>query len=264
MTRKLAALKLKKSPLVFVLAQVRFTPIPAIEEKIGKFQESFLQNGYLRFEEKIQQNISIITPEFQSNSSKFWIFGNRENTRAIVLSKDFLVLQTTAYDRFEPFVEEMQAVLKQLAVLSPPGLVVRIGLRYVDAFKLGDGEKLDEYLQAGLAGYKNIELQAIEYFHQSLVHGKTTDGEFILRVNQNKSGLSLPGDLAQHPLKPSHTFKMGDAVTILDFDHFNLIERDFDISEIISTFWKMHQHIDAMFKDSIKPYALEQWGAENV
>ncbi len=264
MTRKLAALKLKRSPLVFVLAQLRFSQVPSIEEKIGKFQESFLQKGYLRFEEKIQQNISLIPPEFQSTSSRFWIFGNRENTRAIVLSKDFLVLQTTDYDRFEPFIEEMKDILEQLGTLSPPGLVVRIGLRYVDAFKLDEGEKLDDYLQAGLAGYKINKFDPNEILHQSLVHGKTADGEFILRVNQNKAGLSLPGDLAQHPLKPSHTFQMGDSVAIMDFDHFNLSERDFEIGAIISSFWKMHQHVDAMFQDAINPYALKKWGAEPV
>ena len=52
MSRKLPALKLKKSPLVFVLAQVRFSQVPSIEEKIVKLQESFLQKGYLRFEKK--------------------------------------------------------------------------------------------------------------------------------------------------------------------------------------------------------------------
>ena len=158
----------------------------------------------------------------------------------------------------------MKEVLERLGAISPPGLVVRIGLRYVDAFKLGEGEKLEDYLQAGLAGYKPDKFDASEFFHQSLVHGKTSDGDFILRVNQNKDGLSLPGDLAQHPLKPSHTFRSGDRVSILDFDHFNLSERDFEIGAIISSFWAMHEHIDAMFRDAIKPHALKQWGAESV
>jgi uncharacterized protein (TIGR04255 family) len=127
---------------------------------------------------------------------------------------------------------------------------------------LDKGESLGDYLQPGLAGFKLERLRAKQQIHGFEVRGETEDGQYIFRVSQNTKGRSLPLDLAQHSLKPIHSFTSGNLITILDFDHFSLRERSFESAVLIEDFWKMHHHLDCAFKDAVTEKAMSKWGAE--
>jgi uncharacterized protein (TIGR04255 family) len=261
MRRQLPALKLRKSPLVFVLAQVKFSPVLSLPDHVQVIQEVLRKGGYPRFEQKLIQDV-VLGPEIKMVPSYNWVFSNRENTQSVVLSNTFMVLQTSAYDRFDPFIQELEKIMVRLNTVLQPDLVERIGLRYIDAFQLDAGETLGDYLQPGLAGFKTEKLRAIKQMHGFEVRGDTEDGQYIFRLSQNTKGQSLPMDLAQHALQAQLQFEVGSLITILDFDHFSLKERDFDSPVLAENFWQMHHHLDCAFKDAITSKALKKWDAE--
>ena len=102
--RKEPALKLKKSPLVFVLSQVRFSPILKMENYVPDIQEDLRKQGFPRYKKEDIQQVSFGGPDIRAERDNRWVFSSRDQTEAIVLAPTFVVYETTNYDVFETFV----------------------------------------------------------------------------------------------------------------------------------------------------------------
>ena len=157
-----------------------------------------------------------------------WEYRNREGeeTWSILVTEDSVILQTTAYTRFERFAERLQSAVNTVLTESEHdgfGVVHRIGLRYIDVVRPGAGKDFRFYLRPGLHGVADEVFQPgrhllhVESRGQTVVGGHP--GTMIVRIVQNDQGHSLPPDLMAAAPKHSPRAGPGELLTLIDMDH---------------------------------------------
>ena len=268
MERLKPALKLKKSPLVYIVAQVSFSAVEAIAKYLPDIQDEF-RKRFPRFTTGETRNIRISpnAPPDISFVPRFE-FQNRERTCGIVLQKDSVAVHVSRYSSFEEFCLLVQTALDTVHKVVTLGLIDRIGLRYVDLIRMGDGETLDCYLQPGLLGLDDRKMKIKNPLRMSTFQGFTDAGRLNLRMSQRLDGGTLPPDIDPTTLIHStNDLKLGEIITLLDIDHFHqFIEEqlDFSTDKVLQYLWKLHEHTDLAFRSSITDYGLKVWGAEET
>lgn len=126
---------LPRSPLVLVVAQVRFGRIASIasEEFIGGFQEA-IRDVYPVMRREQHAGV-VIGPEGQLGTAEaghLWRFDERPEGWQVTLAPDFVALGTTRYTRRSDFLDRLTAVLVAAQRELRLRFCERIGIRYVD------------------------------------------------------------------------------------------------------------------------------------
>jgi uncharacterized protein (TIGR04255 family) len=259
MARKEARLHLQNSPLIMVLAQVRFSPVLKMAEFVPQLQEQLRHQGYPRFR-AAQVNELELGAQPRVTQQDRWFFADKDNHEAVVLASDFIVLETSKYDCFEEFSARLKSLLEILGNGVEVGLSERLGLRYVDLILPSLGETLDQYLQPGLRGLRASDLETKNVLNRFEARGQTNLGQLVLKLHQNDTGSFLPPDLLLAELTYDRTVEQGTVVTLLDIDHFSEQSRDYDPEALLKTMWELHEYTEKAFRSSITPLALERWG----
>lgn len=258
---------LSKQPLVLVLCQVRFSPVRKMADYIPGIQETFRRHGFpIERAGKIQQ--LIITPAgVNAVEQERWEYRTKDEQWSVTVLQDSVVLQTTAYERFEGFAETLEVAVKTVLAQTEQdtlGLIQRVGLRYIDLIQPSAGESYRDYLRDGFHGAS--EAPFVTGSHRLYVEsaGRTnvgdTAGTMILRVAQNDQGFDLPPDLIGGAPKFQPRTKAGELVTLVDMDHF--IEGNFDPSAqwVTERAYLMHdQLIETFHEHVVSPKAIEVW-----
>lgn len=130
--------KLRRSPLVQVICQVRFSPILRIgSEQPHAFQEA-IRHKFPNF--AVEQSFSFqmpinvpsqASPSFQMAPSEFRFTTADEHT-SLTLAQNFFALSTDRYTVWEEFAANLELVSNAVRAEYDPSLVLRIGLRYVN------------------------------------------------------------------------------------------------------------------------------------
>ena len=144
---------LSNQPLVLVLGQVRFSPVRQMSDYIPAIQEEFRRYGFpIERAGKVQQ--LILGPAggvpVQVVEEQRWEYRTRDETWSILVMQDCVVLQTTAYGRFEDFADKLRHALGTVLAKTEHdrlGVVQRVGLRYVDVVQPREGEDFRFYLR---------------------------------------------------------------------------------------------------------------------
>lgn len=262
------ALLLRRSPLVHVLAQVRFGPILKLAEYVPDLQERFRRLGYPLYEEA---SIRQLLPGTSEKSLSRWSFVVKEKTDAVLMSPAFFVLETSHYTRFETFLHALHAALGAFREEVGETVVSRIGLRYVDAIRPDEAEDLGSYVRPGLLGFSESQfeeagLPLVDVLRAYESRGRTRSGTLIMRVHQSRDGSYLPPDLRMTPLGPvsfDPPLAAGELVTSLDIDHFEELSMDFEPDTIIDQFWRLHDYTETAFRSAVTDHALERWEVES-
>lgn len=258
-------LRLLRSPLVLVLAQVRFAPVLQMATYVPGIQERLRKAGYPRFSESLIQEFLLgPTPNSapsMSTRSK-WVFADRDTQTAVALTTDFVAFETVAYDTFDQFVEAMGAVLDIVGSEANIELSERIGLRYVDLVRPLPGERLNDYLAPGLAGLESLP-EAVSSQSRLLMQGASQHGQFIFRLTKGTGAASLPPELQPSDLPANLPGDDGE-FAMLDMDHASTGTRGYDVDTITDDLWALHDLVDGLFRSAATPHALLQWGAEPV
>jgi uncharacterized protein (TIGR04255 family) len=258
--RSRPALRLERNPLVIVLAQTRISPILRLSELVPQVQEALRPLGFPRFTEIQQPTLSGIVgggPPTISLTSKY-SFVDRDASSAVVLSSEFVAFEVTQYSSFETFADRWGEVIQVVGDVIRPDLVERIGLRYVDLIQPRSGERIEDWLKAGLQG---LDLDLSEVQSRFELAAKTKAGDFVFRATRPRTGI-IPLDLQPFELevRPSEQPVDGGYV-VLDFDHFSTTTRDYARTELVEAFWQLHDFVDLAFRASVTDAALEAWGA---
>lgn len=270
-TRPLEALVLKRSPLVMALAQIRFSTVLAMESFVPAIQER-LRKSYPGFREANAQELLVRSDDgsIAARRSTRWLFLDRDEREAVVLTPDFLVLQTADYNTFEEFGERLEHVLQVVQSVAEIGFSERVGLRFIDRIVPQRGEQLASYVQAGLAGLSS------ERLHEgSLEVGPTTSacevrtetpmgGHLVIRSFEQPPGkVSLPQGLEEQDirldLEPCERNTL-----LLDIDHFVHERAEFDPDGLMKTAWELHAYADLAFRRSTTDFAMQAWEREVV
>ena len=75
--------------------------------------------------------------------SQRWQFSDQDDNWKIVLSQDFLTLETRNYEHFEDFLDRLSEALEALVEHVQPTVGTRLGLRYINEIRLDDLDNMD-------------------------------------------------------------------------------------------------------------------------
>lgn len=270
MQRKCRYEPLSAQPLVLVLCHVRFSPVPRMEQYVPAMQEVFRRQGFpIVRAGKVHQ--VTFTPgggaPVQVMEQQRWEYRDREETWSILLMQDTVILQTTAYTRFEDFAERLQLAVHTVLAESEHdqfGVVHRVGLRYIDVVRPSRGKDFRHYLRPGLHGVPDEVFQPGQHLLHTESRGRTvvggTPGTMVVRVVQNDEGSSLPPDLADAAPRFSPRAEPEELVTLIDMDHF--VEGNFaaDPDWVLAQTYEMHDHLVETFHDHVVTEdAIKEW-----
>jgi uncharacterized protein (TIGR04255 family) len=259
--RTLPALHLQGSPLIYVVAQVRFSAVVAIEKYVPEIQEQLRHKGFPRFVRGQQHEIAIQpdgAPKF--SAVERFEFQNKEASLGIVLQSNSVVVHTNSYSNYEAFEEHTKTALMAVHRIVNISLSERIGLRYVNLIRLESGERWTDYLHRGLLGLDPDSVGVRKWVSGSQFLGETAVGQLAIRCSQSEQ--PFPPDLLTSSLKYSMALDKGEVVTILDLDHFLEQASDFKVSAAMSTLEQLHEGLDKVFMTAVTSNALTKWGKE--
>lgn len=259
MARSRPPLRLRRNPLIVVLAQVRIAPVLRLADSVPEIQDQLRRNGFPRFSESQTQTVQFVGSPPPSAWQTSYLFTDRNAKRAVIVAPEHISLIVTAYESFEVFANDLQGILVTVGGVLGPELVERVGLRYVDLIQPREGEDVRDWLQPSLRGLDNLELENIRFNFE--LRGSTSLGEFVFRATRPKTGL-IPADLQPFALEvtPAEPVVEGRYV-VLDFDHFTAAPRDFDVPTLMDTTWGLHDFVDLAFRQAVTEDAFRAWGA---
>ena len=121
-----------------------------------------------------------------------WEYRNRDETWSVMVTQDNVIVQTTAYTRFEEFAERLRSAVDTVLAESEHdglGVVHRVGLRYIDAVRPSVGNGFRFYLRPGLHGVPDEVFQPGRHLLHVESRGRTAvggrPGTMVVRVVQN-------------------------------------------------------------------------------
>lgn len=250
-------LKLERSPLQFVLIQVRFSPVTAMREYVPPFQDKLRKSGFPGHnKEKIQQ--VTFGPEPGVETSTRWSFVSRDKREGVVLTEDFVVYETTRYDIFETFTDRFKEVLTELNNVAEISFASQIGLRYIDVVHTLDDHAPDWFIREQFHGLSADGIGE-PVTNQLLSVVKTADGILRLKTLDGRGPDFMPPDLEASRLEFDLKLFEQDPFRILDFDHIWKGEIDFVPDDIITKMWALHGSIKKTFKATVTEDAMKVW-----
>lgn len=269
MKRTLPRQRLHATPLVHVLAQVRFSRVFDMTARIPDIKTK-LAADFPRYQESQIQNIIVVgqaEPSARIETAERWDFLNATKTRGVVIAPDFLLLHTNLYDTFEQFSTMLEMVIGVVGDVAGSPFVERVGLRYVDLIQPNDGESPGHYLKPGLVGYPVDEIPALGVklsLSRTETRVVTKVGQLSIRCFERNDGTFLPPDLVptvlEYPTEPPR----GIILTILDIDHSATTGFPFNRSQIMDLFAELHDGTDIAFRGAVTDHALAVWRQESV
>ena len=265
--RKCRYVPLTKQPLVLVLGQVRFSPVRKMADYIPAIQEEFRRHGFpIERAGKIQQ-LTITPAGVQVAEQERWEYRTKDEQWSVTVLQDSVVLQSTAYERFEGFAERLERAVQTVLRKTEQdqlGLVHRVGLRYIDLVQPREGEDYRLYLRPGLHGVADEVFRGRSHRLHVEAVGRTTvgdiEGTMIIRVVQNDQGFDLPPDLISAAPKHEARARPGELVTLVDLDHFIEGKFDPDAGWVVARSYEMHDHLVETFHEHVvSEKAIEVW-----
>lgn len=249
---------LPASPLIAVVAQVRFPQIASItrEDFIGPFQER-IRNAFpvLRQEREVQLRL---TPNGvqQTGDAPVWRFLDHESSPQwkVSLASSFVALDTPAYLSHSDFLSRLRDVLVALSDTIAPELCDRAGIRYVDRVVLDD-PSTD---LASLVRTEVLGVGALETFGDAELEHNLADVEFRLTDG------TLHGRWGRLPahaqLDPLHGEAISSPCWILDLDMYDVSVGDFVPEELISRLSGYAERIYRFFRWAVRLDLLRKYG----
>lgn len=244
---------------MLVLAQVRFSPVQAMEKYVPEIQDR-LRKSYPRYQERRIQSIHF-GPKPVVTDEPLWLFTNKPESASVTLSKNFVTLSTHPYKGFEHFLNDLEQMLEVVGEIVRLDLVERLGLRYVNLIRLDRGEEFNDYFRPNLLGLSHNDVNATEALNRFEFDGRTPVGRLVIRISESADGTILPADLKDSALKYTDQIKPGhgEKARFLDIDHFSDTSADWDVPKILATYTKLHTNCEMAFKQSVTPVAMDKW-----
>jgi uncharacterized protein (TIGR04255 family) len=136
----------KKNPLANVVCQLRFPPILLLDGSPPREFQDKIRNlfpGYnerIEIQQEIRSTINVKNIEQIANpmstviSNKNYAFISEDNAWQVNLTRNFISLTTSKYNRWEDFFCKFKEPLDSFLKIYSPAFFTRIGLRYINIF----------------------------------------------------------------------------------------------------------------------------------
>lgn len=257
-------LKLERSPLVFVLSQVRFPALLSMEEHIAAIQAGLRKEQFTRFSQESIQEVTFAKGEIKTGLNTRWAFPNRRRTEAVILAPAFLVYETSDYDVFETFVARFSSVLDVVAAATNIDFVEQVGLRYLDLIRPAAGFAASDFLREQVRGFSSDDLGVKVVGHHFMTQAQTESGELYIRSFEKSGPGFMPPDLISTHLefKPDPEQLANETYRVLDIDHIAKGEIEFASAPLEKTLWDLHDVSSAAFRAAVTEEAMDFWKKE--
>lgn len=262
--------RMANAPVYYALTQVKFSPVQAMSKYVAEIQDALRLKGYPLYEQQEGNQLKFEfkgpdeEPQHVFEKVQNWLMINQGRTEGFILGNDFLSFHTANYDTREPFINTLMFGLQQVIDIVKPGLITRLGMRYLDAVLPNPGEDLEQYLVSGLHGAA-IALTPIQSITESVFQTKVepliTEGILVNRVHKMHGRLGFPPDLGPNGVVLAEKFRNKTALwhAIIDTDHY--VEGDMppDVTLIEQQLRSLHASVKSTFDATTTDFARAQW-----
>jgi len=256
--------KLNKSPLTYVLAQVRISPIEYLEKYIPQIQDS-IRKEFPVFNKVETQTVTIaqsLPP--QTSSAWQWHFKDKQSLTGVILNSNAITIHTSEYKGFNEFVKLLENILNKFNKTLDISLSTRIGLRYINVIN----SNVDQFVQKELLGFRldnhedkflskieTVSQQKNRYIKIRATHIRSNE---IIKNLYNKL---VPADLgtSAEQLSFKHHKEPRDEYLLLDIDGFCEQQSDFKNKNIKKEILKLHDNVYKAFSKAITDKAKKEW-----
>jgi len=220
--------KLTKQPLALVLIQTRFSPISNLNKYIPDIQDELRRNGFPYMAAKKSTAFELSPSGIQPVIIDQWVLDSADRLTSIIMDGRQVLLQSTTYDTFEPFLEQYLISLNIVMKATEHdtyGIVERLGLRYIDqVVKQNNNDTIDSYLRPELRGMDSNFFSTIKkrYTFTNVVTTQLPSKEpasLSIRVFRNNDTLDLPPDVYTGAPPRLRNIDTSDDFALIDMDH---------------------------------------------
>lgn len=260
--------QMPNAPLIYVLAQIRFAPVPHMHKHWEDFHEKIFELYPKSETQRIEQIAIKDGQPTAGDTIKRWHLTTKSSTTGIIMDAGTLIFHTTSYKTSDIFLSDFRSVLKAfIQILPKKGVTVsRLGLRYLDLLLQEGDLTVDQQIIKALQLPKLSSIGEARRMDQIITYQTPIDGTMNIRYRQSSTPDVLPADLFPNKLEPALRLKRekpeNSYVGLLDYDHFTEQEQSFDIESIINNFRKLHEISSAAFKETTTEKAFEEWQKE--
>jgi uncharacterized protein (TIGR04255 family) len=194
------------APLALVAFEVRYLECAALIARpaLERLKAALAEHLPLRDDLRQQVTLSLAAAEAPAVQQVTVVprFTTRNRTTACQVSPTSLIIETTAYAGFDPFLSLIRAALEAVAEVERPDGVTRVGLRYIDEIRVpGIAEPpgawngyINEHLLAPVAEEFVKAAQLIPRTWQGVVQYETgPDRAVVLRYGPAEGYAVPPG-----------------------------------------------------------------------
>lgn len=248
-----AEIPLPNAPLERVIVQVRFSPILKIAQRdfIIPFQEA-IRATYPSLEHD-QTQLLTLGPEgmVPKESSIRWRFIDMNGEWTVSLAPDFVAMETRRYTSRADFFGRFLGVLETVHEHFQPGLVERIGVRYIDRIEADGLEEISSLVRPEVAGVLPTPVRSAAV-HALAEHIFEVDGARLLA----RWGILRAG----RTVDPAAIEPIGEPSWLLDLDMFKISRRSFEPAAIIAEARSYSERLYCFFRWVVTDAFLVRYG----
>ena len=248
---------LRDAPLIRVIGQVRFPLIASLEKRdfVGAFQEA-IRADYPVLRPEQNRGISLGPQGVVSElSNTIWRFHDVNSEWRLSLAPDFLALETTRYISRIDFLDRFERVLEALRVHVNPGVIDRLGMRYIDRLVGENLKELPKLIRAEVAGVMGTSLAK---------DTQLTIAENVFNLTEESGQLKARWGMlpANATVDPSAIDAIGETSWILDLDAFASETRPFQIEPIMKQANSFAERLYSFFRWATTDEFLIRYGGQ--
>lgn len=265
--------KMAHAPVYYVLAQVRFNAILALEKYMPTIQESLRKIGFPDYQQTVLATLNLnfgvpggeghAVPALQPQAR--YQFLNQSRMTGFWLDQTSMTFNTTEYDTFPPFLESFLAGVKVIHDTVEQGISFseRIGIRFLDAVCPKPNETISAYLAPSVLGLtdKLAPRELVHSFSETRTKKeKTTLVSRAVIYEQELKGAAFPPEFGPVPLRLLDRFsEISGLYAVIDTDSWLDDRETFDVANVKMKLESLHEEIRRSFELMVTPHALKVW-----
>lgn len=257
--------RLDNAPVVYVLCQIRFSPVAKMADYVPAIQEA-LRSKYPNFEPEQIGGVGFAPnaqPVLVQNETR-WRFETRDSHTGFLLSTNQLITHTTSYVDSDDFRDRIVFGFRTIHEIAKLSFIQRIGLRYIDLITALPDETVEDYIDPSLIGFRPVVRGLTPDVSQQFMRAKSNvrgySGTLLVKASRARHGNDLPTDLLPISLQLKRKPSPEQESIFLDWDHY--IEQtnlDPDPEVLAMTLRELKAPIATIFKTAITEHAVKRW-----
>ena len=248
---------LSNAPLVQVIAQVRFPLIASLGNRdfIAPIQEAIRSEYPILRPDQSQSVIFGEKGPLDARTNTAWRFHDANGEWRVTLASDFLALQTSRYSSRDDFLDRFRRVLESFVDHVDPGVMDRLGVRYVDRITGENLKDLPALVRPEVSGVLSTPLasQALHSISQTVFTLPDDPGQVMTRWGRIPAGGTVD---------PGAVDPIDESSWMLDIDAYDAVTRKFDVASILKQAQVFSERIYNIFRWAVTDEFLRRYGGK--